>query len=372
MKIERVGIDARMLSPNPTGVGNYIATLLRPMCEAHPQSNFILYSNSIVDFKGLPNVTIREGGARVGPAWLNTQLVAALKRDRVDVFWGANGIAPVSGDVPTVVTVHDLVYRFAGQTMGFGARWTKRVFQGWSVRRARQVVAVSQATADDVLRVYGRPVDDVIAPIADAAFRRRDPASIQAVTARYGLPPTYWLCAGTLEPRKNLVAMLGAYLEAGAAGIKLPLLVLAGSPGWHNTGLNNLIAQGEETGQIRRIGYVPLDDLACLYAGCSLLWMPSIYEGFGMPLLEAQRCGAPVAHGDHASMLEASAGLGLSTATDRAALRSLIETVAKGEAPLACRLEQATEGEAARASERLWYRFCVAAESRSPALEAAS
>lgn len=372
MKIQRVGIDARMLSLNPTGVGNYIDALLRPMCEAQPQSSFILYSNSIIDFQGFKNVTIRQGGARIGPAWLNTQVVAALRRDKVDVFWGANGIAPVIGDVPTVVTVHDLVYRFAGQTMGRGARWTKRAFQGWSVRRARQVVAVSQATADDVLKVYGRAVDDIIPPIAHATFCRKDRPLVEAAVARYGLPADYWLCAGTLEPRKNLVAMLGAYLDAIAAGMKLPLLALAGNPGWHDHDLNALIARGEGIGRVRRIGYVPLHDLACLYAGCRLLWMPSIYEGFGMPLLEAQRCGAPVAHGDHASMIEASAGLGLATATDQASLRALIEAVDRNEAPLACRLEQPTDAEAARASERLWNRFCAAAERRSPVLNAAS
>lgn len=360
----RIGIDARMLSKNPTGVGNYIAALLTPMCQSQTKTEFFLYSNSRVDYVGGPNVALREGGAGVGPAWMNFQLPAALQKDRIDVFWGANGVAPVRGKVPSVVTVHDLVYRFAGETMGRGARWTKRVFQGWSVRRASQVIAVSHATASDVAAVYHRPVNAVIPPLANPLFKREDRAAVREVLERYDLRQPYWLVAGTLEPRKNLVGLLSAYLALIDSGIDLPVLLLAGNAGWAASRLNELIARGVASACIRQLGYVPLQDLANLYAGCDILWMPSIYEGFGMPLLEAQRCGACVVHGDHASMVEASGGLGLSTGTDVASLRATLLRIASGEAPLACRLSQAEPGEAEAASRQLWDCFCAAVMQR--------
>ena len=359
----RVGVDARMLAPFPTGVGNYIAGLLLPLCSRHRETTFFLYSNSRIEIEPHPNLTVREGGMRVGPAWLNVQLPRALAADGIDVFWGANGVAPVLTTCPTVVTVHDLVYRFAGETMGRQARWTKRVFQGWSVRRAKRVAAVSKATADDVASVYGRSVDAIITPMANAAFHRQDADAVRSARERHGLPERYWLFAGTLEPRKNLVNLLEAYFRCSSDGRSMPMLVLAGARGWGDPRLLELIQDGESRGLVRRLGYVSLQDLACLYTGCEVLWMPSTYEGFGMPLLEAQACGAAVVHGLHASMVEASGGLGLATPTDVGALAEVMERVVREEAPMVCRLVERRAGDAEAAASELWRLFCSAVGS---------
>lgn len=361
----RVGIDARMLAPRPTGVGNYIAGLLLPLCRRYPSTRFFLYSNGRIEFAPLANVTIREGGMRVGPAWLNLQLPRTLASDGIEVFWGANGVAPVLGARPTVVTVHDLVYRFAGSTMTRGARWTKRLFQGWSVRRARHVIAVSAATAADVHATYGRRVDAVIEPIAHAVFHRRDAEAMSLARASHGLSEPFWLFAGTLEPRKNLVNLLGAYIGLVEQGESMPTLALAGAAGWGEPRLNELIRQGEASGCVRRLGYVSTDDLACLYSACEVLWMPSLYEGFGMPLLEAQRCGAPVVHGPHASMVEASGGLGVVSGTDESSLAATLRSIARGGAPLTCRIFDCPAGaaQAEISSHGLWRLLSQAAST---------
>ena len=361
---KRVGIDARMVAQTPSGVGNYISSLLLPMCSTHPDTQFFLYSNSSISFPEQPNVSVHEWGHKVGPLWMNTQVPKAVVRDRIDVFWGANGVAPVLRfSPPTVVTVHDLVYRFAGETMLRGARWTKLVFQGWSVKRASQVVAVSNATAEDVAAVYGRRADAVIHPPVDRVFRRAGAEALAAIRLKFDLPQRYWLSAGTLEPRKNLVQLLEAYLSTLQEGHDLPMLVLAGSAGWGGGRLNALIAAGVETNKIRKLGYVAIDDLAGLYGACELLWMPSIYEGFGMPLLEAQHCGAAVVHGAHASMVEAAAGLGLATETGTADLAATMRSVVRGEAAISCRLCDADETGASQASRRMWECLCAASAS---------
>jgi glycosyltransferase involved in cell wall biosynthesis len=112
---------------------------------------------------------------------------------------------------------------------------------------------------------------------------------------------------------------------------------------------------------VHRLGYVPTDELVALYATCHAFVMPSLYEGFGMPLLEAQLCGAPVVHGDHAAMHEAAGGLGVATGTDTASLHATLRALARGEAPLACRLPHTIDNDAAGRAERLWALFQRAA-----------
>ena len=263
--------------------------------------------------------------------------------------------------------MHDLVYRFAGETMSWRARWTKRVFQGRSVRQAACVVAVSKATADDVDHCYGRGVDAVVHPSVHPTFRRRAADIVKAACRRHGLPARYWLFAGTLEPRKNLVNLLQAYGQCRAKGLDLPVLVLAGAAGWGAPRLNEMIREGEKAAVVRRLGYVPLDDLAALYSGCDALWMPSRYEGFGMPLLEAQCCGAPVVHGRHPSMVEAAGELGVVTDTDVAAVARTMERVVRGEAPLVCRLIDFSGVPPVSASDVMWNLFVAAAAAERSA-----
>jgi glycosyltransferase involved in cell wall biosynthesis len=363
----RIGVDARMLGWPRTGVGNYMHALLEPLCARHPQASFLLYSNTPVRFELPANAQARVSARkRPGPWWLNVQLPPQLRRDRIDVFWGANGLMPCLGaSPPAVVTVHDFVYRFAAATMSRTARWNRRLFQSRSVRRARAVVCVSQATADDLRRIERREADAVLPPPVDARYRRLPLAQVRSVRERHGLPERFLLCVGTLEPRKNLHALLLAQVALADAGEAVLPLALAGLRGWHDKALARLIERAIERGLVVRLGYVPADELVALYAACHAFVMPSIYEGFGMPLLEAQLCGAPVVHGHHASMCEAAGGLGVVSATDSASLRQTLLAVARGEAPLACRLPHTIDNDAAGRAERLWALFQRAAVAAS-------
>ena len=117
----------------------------------------------------------------------------------------------------------------------------------------------------------------------------------------------------------------------------MPQLILIGSRGWFDGRLRNLIDMATTAGSLRYLGYVQNDVLAHLYARCTMFVMPSLYEGFGIPILEAQACGAPVVHGTHASMAEAAGGLGVEVEPTVAGIRSMLEQFAAGELPLACR-----------------------------------
>ncbi|MGH8798552.1 MAG: glycosyltransferase, partial [Caldimonas sp.] len=147
----RIGLDVCSLTGSRTGIANYIETLLGPLCEQQPDATFVLYSNGDGDFPTASNIVHRiSRPARRGPIWHNTQLVRMLQQDAIDVFWGTNGLIPLHGlrRTASVVTIHDLVHRYAPQTQLAAVRWKQRVFQPLCARAADRLMAVSRATAD--------------------------------------------------------------------------------------------------------------------------------------------------------------------------------------------------------------------------------
>ncbi|WP_431101843.1 glycosyltransferase family 4 protein [Roseateles noduli] len=354
----KIGIDATALVAKPTGVGNYIRALLEPMVDAHPEAEFILFSNEEVAFPSRPNVRTRVSQPkRRGPYWQNTQLRLMLSEERPHTYWATNGLLPLlrPRGMGTVLTVHDLVYKFAPETLPTVSLWGRRLGQQAAVRAADRVVVVSNATGVDAALAYRRTPDAVIPPLADPIFERPTRAVIEQVRHRLGLSSPYLLTLGTLEPRKNLVRLLDAYLRRRRAGVPLPTLALAGGKGWLDDDIGRLLAQGEASGHVKRLGYVALEDLPALYAGCDAFVMPSIYEGFGMPLLEAQLCGAAVIHGPHISMREAAGELGAITPVDTAGIEGMLDQLAAGELAVNCRLPGDIVNDATVAADRLWH-----------------
>jgi glycosyltransferase involved in cell wall biosynthesis len=352
-----IGVDATALVTKPTGVGNYIRALLEPMVDAHPEAEFILFSNDEVAFPSRANVRTRVSKPkRRGPYWQNTQLRRMLIEERPHTYWATNGLLPLlrPRDMGTVLTVHDLVYKFAPETLPTVSLWGRRLGQRAAVSAADRVIVVSNATGVDAALAYRRNPDAVIHPLADPIFKRPTRAVVEQVRHRLGLSAPYLLTLGTLEPRKNLVRLLDAYLRRRQAGVLLPTLALAGGKGWLDNDIGRMLAQGEASGYVKRLGYVALEDLPALYAGCDAFVMPSIYEGFGMPLLEAQLSGAPVIHGPHISMREAAGELGALTPVDTTGIEAMLDQLAAGELTLNCRLPGDIVNDAASSANRLW------------------
>lgn len=332
----KIGIDATALVAHRTGIGNYIAPILAAMQRLSPTTRFLLYSNDVIAFPQDRQTSHRVASTkRRPPHWQNTQLPGMLRADQPDVFWGANGLLPLvtPRSTATVVTIHDLVYRYAPQTQPWLTRWSRRLLQPWAARHADRLVTVSQTTANDVERVYRRSTNAVVPPLPAIQDHQSGPQG-----TRLGLPPRYLLSLGTLEPRKNTATLVWAYLDLCEKGVPLPILVVAGKPGWRHAQTESLLARGERQGRIQRLGYVDSAELGHLYAGCEAFLMPSLYEGYGMPLLEAQLCGAPVIHGPHHAMREAAGGLGVICGTDYHALCGTLRALAEGQLALTCRM----------------------------------
>jgi glycosyltransferase involved in cell wall biosynthesis len=360
----RVGIDASNLGAVQTGVGNYISTLLEALRRLKPSVKFFLYSNRAIEgIEDVEGIELRTSKPfRRGVIWQETQLRPMVNEDGLDVFWGTNGFLPTLRKLrcPTVVTVHDLVHRFAPETQAKGVLWTRRLFQPRSCRVATRIIAVSRATARDVEQCYGTKVHAVIHPQVGSRFGPVDRNSSELVVSKYSLPSNFLLTVGTLEPRKNIVNLIYAYLDCLDQKISLPKLVLVGGAGWLNDDIERTLASAEQIGRIRRLGFIDSGDLPALYGACSAFVMPSIYEGYGMPITEAQFCGAPVIHGNHASMVEAAGGLGYAFEPTRAGIREMLTNYARHELPLSCRRTNDIDRSPMPAAQTLWNVICDA------------
>ena len=232
--------------------------------------------------------------------------------------------------MPTVLTVHDLIFRHLPEHHKRLNRW----YLNWSLplycRRATTVIAVSECTRRDLMTAYGLPAEKIVVvhEAADPRFRPQSTERIDAVRERYRLPERYVLFVGTIEPRKNLTRLLHAFETVHTEGLT-DALVLVGSRGWLYEGFFEELERSPANRAVIMPGYVPDEDLPAIYAGAQLLAFPSLYEGFGLPLLEAMACGTPVACSGTSSLPEVGGDAAryfdpVSEAAITEALRSLL------------------------------------------------
>lgn len=197
--------------------------------------------------------------------------------------------------VPTVLTVHDLIFeRYPAHHTWRNVQFLKRAMPTF-VRAADVVIAVSEHTKRDLVELYRTPPAKirVIYEGIDAHFAPAPPDAVSAVRNRYGLARPYLLMVGTLEPRKNHVTTMAALARLKAAGQDVTLAVVGGQ-GWLFEPVQRRVAELGLENDVVFTGYVPDADLPALYTGAACALAPSLYEGFGFPVLEAMACGAPV------------------------------------------------------------------------------
>ncbi len=214
-------------------------------------------------------------------------------------------VFPCVGALPAVSTVHDLSYvvypHYHTRLNGAYLRLLTPVM----ARRARLVIAVSQATKRDLVERLGVPehkIRVVYSGVSDAFTHRPTAQAIDDARRRYGLDGDFILSVGTLEPRKNLAGTLAAYRRLRERQVGVPPLALVGAAGW---GIHEEELLGPASGmQVRRLGFVPDEDLAALYAACSAFVYPSFYEGWGLPVAEALSMGAPTVTSNVSSLPE--------------------------------------------------------------------
>lgn len=277
---------------------------------------------------------------------------------------------------PTVLTVHDLIFERYPEHHTRRNTWFLKVGMRLFARAADAIIAVSQHTRRDLIDLYGVAPEKihVIYEGIDASFRPSDAAEVAAVATRYSPDRPYLLMVGTLEPRKNHAVALQALAGLKAAGLP-HRLVIAGGHGWLFEPIRRRVDELGLAADVCFAGYVPAAELPVLYTGAACVLLPSLYEGFGFPVLEAMACAAPVVCSNVSSLPEVAGDAAMLVAPhDPAALANAVALVLTQPA-LAARLRESGLRQAARfrwercAAETAALYQAVAARRAEPATE---
>ena len=307
----RLALDATPLLGQRTGVGRYVTGLLHGLAEECPElrPRLTLFSVRGQLPADLPASARRAPGrfpARLlRPLWTYTALPPIeVLSGRVDVFHGTNFVLPPAARAGGVVTIHDLAFlRFPHTVTGDVAHYRQLVPQ--ALRRARAAITVSEAVAEEVRAVYGASAPPLfVAPNGvDPEWALAEPASGEDLR-RLGIPDDYLLFVGNLEPRKNLGTLVRAHAAARRQDPSVSKLVLVGPTGWGDRW------QGAppDPRDVVLAGYLSGPDLRRVVASAAAVCMPSSYEGFGLPVLEALAAGRPVLASDIPAHREVAQG----------------------------------------------------------------
>ncbi len=307
-----VGVDARVLAERHTGVAVYTRLLLKHMLLARPASRLTLFSHrridpTVVESIGTPDqVSVRPlwcpSPMLIRPLWDHVLLPFAARRN-LDLFFSPLSVVPWFLDIPKVVTVHDLGFLRFPQIQPVKYRWYWQAALGRSVRVADRIIGVSESTSQDIVELLdGDPKRVNVVHEAVNPFFFEEPESDEESRLLHalGLQSLFILTVGTVEPRKNYSTVLKAFNRIQQQRQDVQLLIV-GSPGWLSEDIAYMIR--------RRRNVLWLDDaddgtLRVLYRNAAVFLFPSLYEGFGLPVLEAMACGTPVVTSEAGSLPE--------------------------------------------------------------------
>ena len=320
----RIGIDATALPLQRTGVANYVFGLLRGLATVDAETAYVVFATPHLiaelgiarpNFRFVP-IEFPARGLRL--AWEQIGLPRRIRQERLDLLHSPHYTMPLRHPVRSVVTFCDMTFLLHPELHQPVKRAFFPAMMRWSARHADRLITISSSTRDDLSRLWH--VDPArVTPVplaAGAEYHPATPEAVAAVCARHGLRPGgYILYVGVLEPRKNVDRLVAAFGRAAASLPGLDL-VIAGKRGWM---YDQIFAQVQALGlghRVRFTGYVAQEDLPGLYSGARLFAYPSRYEGFGLPVLEAMRCGVPVVTTNVSSMPEVAGDAALLVSPD--------------------------------------------------------
>lgn len=308
-----VALNAHLLSGEASyrsaGIHGYLLNTLLRLPDADPDARFTAFvGQGRIDLP--PRLTVRRSRLPTGSPlmrilWEQAAAPLALARLRPDLLHGMAFSLPVLWRGPSVVTIFDLSFLRYPERLSRARRLYLGAITRLSARRARRVIAISESGKAEMVRLLDIPEDkiDVAVPGVNREFHRLPTAEVETFRQQQGLPERFILYVGTLEPRKNLETLMRAY--ARLTQRKRVKLALVGATGWQFDSTLRLIGQMGLQADILMPGFVRNEELSYWYSAAEVFGYPSIYEGFGLPILEAMACGLPVIASDSTSLPEA-------------------------------------------------------------------
>jgi glycosyltransferase involved in cell wall biosynthesis len=299
----RIGIDVGILREERRGVGHYLSNLLEKFLELDRDDEFYFYTPRPIKSeireeiikKGANNWHLRIGTLPLpGSFWLQTEGRHLIIKDEIDTLFAPAHIAPLNlpKRIKKVLAVHDLLPILYPGTMANYNLFVHKIFFKKSIAEVDVIITMSETTKNDLIRYLGvkRERIEVIYEGVGEIFHPYEKAAVIENRHRYGLERPYILSCGTLEPRKNYAVLLSAFKR-----LKTDYdLVIIGKKGWKYGEVFAWIEKLNLAKWVKLLGYVPQDSLPLFYCGAEIFVFPSLYEGFGLPLLEAMACGVPV------------------------------------------------------------------------------
>jgi len=297
-----VGINALSLGKELVGTGQYTYHLIRGLAKIDQTNNYLLIKNKAVDVginenRNIQYVDLFLYGRFHRILLENTYLPYIIQQNRLDVFHSPIFTLPFYMPVPCVVTIHDLVIDKFPETIDFKRRLYLWAAIRHSIAKADRIIAVSECTKRDIVKRFNvsETKIDVIHEAAAPGFcQYKTSDSTLRICRQYRIDKPYILYVGTIEPRKNLTALIRAYARLKTSAAIKHELVIVGKKSWYYGKLFREISRESIQDDVIFTGYLPRLYLPHFYNAADLFILPSLYEGFGLPILEAMACGTPV------------------------------------------------------------------------------
>jgi len=310
-----VGFDATTLTGRISGVGYYTARLMESLANGAGEGivrRLVVLSNRPVRVEETERVQVYERRRfAVRSVWMQLVLPGILREVKPDLVHFTNYLAPLAGRVPYVVSFHDMTLSLLPRFHTFKKRVLTQSLIPAVARGARMILTPSESTRRDVVKLLGVDPGRVrVIPYAAGPSFRPVALAPDRLEAAHGVRPPYFLYVGTLEPRKNLGRALRAFASV-AERLGPCRFVIVGQRGWRYEEVLREAARPSLRGRVDLLGYVPEERLPDLYAHALALVYPSLYEGFGLPVVESMACGTPVLTSRSSSLAEIGEGAAL-------------------------------------------------------------
>ena len=309
----RIGIDGIPLAEPKTGVGHYTFEIACELARQSPSDVFQILSH-------LPFADLDPASANLSfikapvntftKHWWTIGLPLFIKRARLDLFHGTNYDVPLWGGCPTVLTIHDLSQLLFPET--HEERRVRRARRRLPLmsRHATMIITPTMAVKSEVCEHLRVPANKVVV-VNEAPRKSFSPMPLEQASStvrKLGIDDEFILYVGTIEPRKNILTLVKAFAELLRSTTLRPQLVIAGKQGWLTDELFAYIESAQLGDRLRLTGYLSDDELRALYSACRVMVYPALYEGAGLPPLEAMACGAPVITTNTPAIAEMVAG----------------------------------------------------------------
>jgi glycosyltransferase involved in cell wall biosynthesis len=304
----RIGIDARLLIYR-RGIGNFVYNLLAELARLPGNEQYILYTDDMRAAQFAPQdsrFVVKKLGPKIYPLWEQVSLPLTIRRDRLDVLHCPANTAPLflPANVKLVLTIPDVIYALPKSVLPKSpslyqrlGRMYYRVFAQQAAKKATCVMTISEHSKYDLIKIFG-VLEEKIRVVYLAANPLQqyygEPLIVEEVMKRFAIKGKYVFALGALDPRKNTLAILNSFALLSKMCTLSPQLVIAGLTQSAKKKFSRVIDTLGIQKQVVLLGFVSEEQLAALYKGADVFVYPSLYEGFGIPILEAMECGTPV------------------------------------------------------------------------------